>query len=56
MFALFVAKERVDAWKPHGWQLTDAYVAIERLQPGAGTDPDEPNHFYTMDPVVIAAL
>ncbi|MEU7903238.1 PQQ-binding-like beta-propeller repeat protein [Actinoplanes sp. NPDC049118] len=54
-FPLFVAKERVDAWKPHAWQLTDGYVAIERLRPAAGADPDEPNHYYTMDPVVIAA-
>ncbi|GID94923.1 PQQ-binding-like beta-propeller repeat protein [Amorphoplanes digitatis] len=55
-FPLFVAKERVDAWKPHAWQLTDGFVAIERLRPAAGTDPDEPNHYYTMDPVIIAAL
>jgi hypothetical protein len=55
-FPLYVANERVEAWKPDRWQLTDGYLAVERLRPGAGTDPDEPNHFYTVDPVVIAAL
>ncbi|WP_125805985.1 PQQ-binding-like beta-propeller repeat protein [Actinoplanes sp. ATCC 53533] len=55
-FPLYVPKERVEAWKPDRWQLTDGYLAVERLQPSAGTDPDEANHFYTTDPVVIAAL
>lgn len=55
-FPLYVPTERVEAWKPAGWQLTDGHLAMERLLPAAGTDPDEPNHFYTVDPVVIAAL
>jgi hypothetical protein len=55
-FPLFVPDERVGAWKPGGWQVTDGFVAIERLRPQAGADPDEVNHFYAVDPVVIAAL
>jgi hypothetical protein len=55
-FRLFVRNERKGAWKAGGWQVTDTFVAIERLQPRAGADPDEVNHFYTADPVVIAAL
>jgi len=55
-FPLYAPKERVEAWKPDRWQLTDSYLAVERLLPSAGTDPDEANHFYTIDPVVIAAL
>ncbi|AGZ46494.1 outer membrane protein assembly factor BamB family protein [Actinoplanes friuliensis] len=48
-FPLFVANERVEAWQPDGWQLTDGYVAIQRVRPGT-------SEFYTTDPVVIAAL
>ena len=55
-FPLFVKDERVGAWKPNLWQLTDGYVAIERLRPGASADPAEPNHYYTVDPVIIAAI
>ena len=55
-FPLYVPTERVEAWKPGRWQLTDSYLAVERLQPSAGTDPDEANHFYPIDPVVIASL
>ena len=55
-FPLYVPKERVEAWRPDRWQLTDRYLAVERLLPEAGTDPDEPNHFYTMEPVVLAVL
>jgi hypothetical protein len=55
-FPLYVSDERVEAWKPHRWQLTDSYLAVERLRPGAGTDPSEPNHFYTVDPVVLAVF
>ncbi|GAA2530342.1 outer membrane protein assembly factor BamB family protein [Winogradskya humida] len=55
-FPLYVPDERVEPWKPYRWQLTGAWLALERLRPGAGTDPSEPNHFYTVDPVIIAAL
>lgn len=55
-FPLYVPKERVEAWKTERWQLADGYLAVERLMPEAGDDPAEPNHFYTTDPVVIAAF
>jgi hypothetical protein len=55
-FPLYVKDERVAPWKPNLWQLADGYVAIERLRPGATTNPDEPNHYYTIDPVIIAAF
>jgi len=51
-FPLYVPDERVEAWKTERWQLTDGYLAVERLLPDSGADPD----FYTTDPVVIAAL
>jgi hypothetical protein len=55
-FPLYVPDERVEPWKTERWQLTDSHLAVERLMPEAGTDPHEANHFYTMDPVVIAAF
>jgi hypothetical protein len=48
VFPLYVPDERVEPWNPDGWQLTDGYVAVQRLQSDAS--------FYTTDPVVIAAL
>jgi hypothetical protein len=55
-FPLYTKNERVEPWKPYRWQLTDNWLALERLQPKAGTDPTEQNHYYTTDPVIIAAL
>jgi hypothetical protein len=55
-FPLYVPNERVEPWKTERWQLTDGHLAVERLMPKAGPDPHEPNHFYTTDPVVIAAF
>ncbi|MFI5932518.1 PQQ-binding-like beta-propeller repeat protein [Actinoplanes sp. NPDC051494] len=55
-FPLYVDDERVEPWKPTGWQLTDTWLAIERIHIDAGTDPHEPNHFYTVDPVILAAF
>jgi hypothetical protein len=40
--------ERVEPWTGDLWQLTDGYVAIDRLTAG-----DEP---YSMNPVVVAAF
>lgn len=51
-FPLYVPDERVEAWKTERWQLTEGYLAVERLMPEAGADPD----FYTTDPVVVAAF
>jgi hypothetical protein len=47
-FPLYVSDERVAEWKPGLWQLTDDFVAIERL------DPDD--SYYTTDTVIIAAI
>jgi hypothetical protein len=47
-FPLYVPDERVEPWNPDGWQLTDTYLAVQRLLPDSS--------FYTTDPVVIAAL
>ncbi|WP_199510269.1 outer membrane protein assembly factor BamB family protein [Nucisporomicrobium flavum] len=46
-FPMYVKRERVEPWQPHLWQLTDSYVAVERLQ-----DDD----YYLPDPSVIAAI
>ncbi|WP_212987896.1 outer membrane protein assembly factor BamB family protein [Actinoplanes auranticolor] len=48
VFPLYVPDERVEPWQPDGWQLTDGYLAVQRLEPDGS--------FYTTDPVVIAAL
>ncbi|WP_084556031.1 outer membrane protein assembly factor BamB family protein [Couchioplanes caeruleus] len=55
-FAAYTDNERVEPWKPHLWQVTDAFVALERLRPGAGADPDEHDHYYTIDPEILAAI
>jgi outer membrane protein assembly factor BamB len=51
-FPLYVSDERVEPWKTERWHLADGYLAVERLTPESGADPD----FYTTDPVVIAAF
>lgn len=50
------ADEREEAWKPHLWQLTEHWLAIERLKPAATGDPHESNHYYSMNPVILAAV
>ncbi|MFC3380612.1 outer membrane protein assembly factor BamB family protein [Couchioplanes azureus] len=55
-FPAYTDNERVEPWKPHLWQVTDTAVALERLRPGAGADPDEHDHYYTIDPDVLAAI
>lgn len=47
-FPLYVQNERVEPWEPGRWQLTDAFVAIERLAPGAKP--------YPTDAMIIAAI
>jgi hypothetical protein len=47
VFPLYI-DERVEPWTSELWQLTDGYVAVERLKSG-----DEP---YSMNPVVVAAF
>ncbi|WP_305787513.1 outer membrane protein assembly factor BamB family protein [Symbioplanes lichenis] len=55
-FPLYVRDERKEPWKPHLWQVTDSFVAIERLWPEATGDPDEVKHYYGIDPVIAAAF
>jgi hypothetical protein len=43
-----VQNERVEPWEPGRWQLTDSFVAIERLAPGAKP--------YPTDAMIIAAI
>jgi hypothetical protein len=40
-------------WSPGGWQVTDGYVAIERIDdPG----PSSVHHLFTVEAVIIVAL
>jgi hypothetical protein len=48
-FPLYVRNERVEAWRTERWQVTDGYLAVERLMPAG-------ERFYATDPVVIAAF
>ena len=45
-FPLYTRNERQEPWEPGRWQLTDSWVAVERLE-----DP-----YYTADPAVVAAF
>jgi len=54
-FPLAVGRERL-TWKPGLWQVTDEWVAIERLTGDGPADPDAPEHYFTVDTVIIAAL
>ena len=50
-FVLAVGSEAT-TWRPGGWQVTDAHVAIERLD---DPDPESVHHYFTVETVVIAA-
>ncbi|XVU25106.1 PQQ-binding-like beta-propeller repeat protein [Actinoplanes sp. CA-054009] len=54
-FPLAVGTEKL-TWKPGLWQVTDHWVAIERLSADGPADPDKPNHYFTVDTVIIAAI
>ncbi|MBU2663221.1 PQQ-like beta-propeller repeat protein [Actinoplanes bogorensis] len=54
-FPLAVGSERLD-WKPGLWQVTDGWVAIERLTGDGPADPGAPEHYFTVDTVIIASL
>jgi outer membrane protein assembly factor BamB len=54
-FPLAVGTERLD-WKPGLFEVADGYVAIERLTTNGPADPDAPDHYFTPETVVIAAL
>ena len=50
-FVLAVGTEATD-WTPGGWQVTDSFVAVERLD---DPDPSSVHHYFTVESVVIAA-
>jgi outer membrane protein assembly factor BamB len=50
-FPLAVGTERTD-WIPGRWQVTDGWVAVERLD---DPDPASVHHYFTVETVVIAA-
>ncbi|GAA0482320.1 hypothetical protein Ade02nite_66730 [Paractinoplanes deccanensis] len=54
-FALAVDTEKL-TWKPGLWQVTDHWVAIERLAADGPASPDKPGHYFTVDTVIIAAI
>ncbi|SNY04583.1 outer membrane protein assembly factor BamB family protein [Paractinoplanes atraurantiacus] len=54
-FPLAVGTEKL-TWKPGLWQVTDHWVAIERLAADSGFDPDKPGYYFTVDTVIIAAI
>ncbi|MGK5679558.1 PQQ-binding-like beta-propeller repeat protein [Actinoplanes sp. URMC 104] len=54
-FALTVDRERL-TWKPGLWQVTDEWVAIERLTGDGPDDPEAPGHYFTVDTVIISAI
>ncbi|WP_127498618.1 PQQ-binding-like beta-propeller repeat protein [Actinoplanes solisilvae] len=54
-FPLAVDRERL-TWKPGLWQVTDRWVAIERRTADGPADPEAPEHYFTVDTVIIAAI
>lgn len=54
-FPLAVGTEKL-TWKPGLWQVTDDWVAIERLTGDGPADPEAPEHYFTVDTVIIASL
>jgi outer membrane protein assembly factor BamB len=54
-FPLRVGTEELN-WKPGRFAVADGYVAIERLTTGGPADPDAPDHYFTPETVIIAAL
>lgn len=54
-FPLAVDTEKL-TWKPGLWQVTDDWVAIERLTEDGPADPEAPEHYFTVDTVIIASL
>jgi outer membrane protein assembly factor BamB len=54
-FPLAVGTEKL-TWKPGLSALADGYVAIERLTTDGPADADAPDHYFTPETVIIAAL
>ncbi len=43
-------------WDPGRWQVTDQYVAVERLAQDGPDNPDTPGYYFSVETVVIAEL
>ena len=43
-------------WDPGRWQVTDRFVAVERLAQDRPADPDTPGYYFSVETVVIAEL
>lgn len=54
-FPLAVGTEKLD-WKPGLFQIAGGFLAIERLTTGGPADADAPDHYFSPQTVVIAAL
>jgi outer membrane protein assembly factor BamB len=54
-FPLAVGTEKLD-WKPGLFSLAGGYVAIERLTTDGPADADAPDHYFTQETVILAAL
>jgi outer membrane protein assembly factor BamB len=54
-FPLRIASEKL-TWKPGLDQVTDGYVAIERLTGDGPADPTAPDHYFTQQVVILAAI
>jgi len=52
-----LAYQREDLlWNPGRWQVTDRFVAVERLGTDRPDDPDTPGYYFSVDTVVLAEL
>jgi len=43
-------------WDPGRWQVTDRFVAVERLAKNRPDDPDTPGYYFSVDAVILAEL
>jgi outer membrane protein assembly factor BamB len=54
-FPLSIGTEKL-TWKPGLFSIAGGYVAIERLTTNGPRDPDGPDHYFTPETVILAAL
>ena len=58
LFPLTYPHDKTDNtdWKPGLFNVTDGYLAIERLNSDAPDDPESPSYYLTLDTVLIVVL